>query len=369
MLAMRYKAYRKLYRISVEEKKGDSSQKVIIQNILIVLFWSLIFFVCFVTFQMDPNKFSFYYCLLYLILELLLLFSVIHLYESSQFIINFLRNVPITENKIFYFHYIASGWSLNYVTELITIVVYLALFKAKWINIVLLLIGIATIKLLRTYLEFLLVLLKNHQKRFPIWTIAFFFLTLCLYTIVPKGYFSNFQWTFSFFIFILSVASFFAIVTYRIIIKALLKGNFSLENFVWFNKFTNSLSEFATTIFRFNRVFQKLVKVQLIRMIRSPEYVQKLLTIGIMYFIFSLVSDLVIDKAMGESPNESLSNLLYTAFLISFLSFSNITLDLTFRTLPTKIGRIFSSRCRIGPWYTRKAKEFPHHGRSNSCYL
>ncbi|NNU95011.1 hypothetical protein ETC01_18355, partial [Geobacillus sp. NFOSA3] len=46
-----------------------------------------------------------------------------------------------------------------------------------------------------------------------------------------------------------------------------------------------------------------------------------------------------------------------------------IVLHLTFRTLPTKIGRIFSSRCRIGPWYTRKAKEFPHHGRSNSCYL
>ncbi|NNU94847.1 hypothetical protein ETC01_17330, partial [Geobacillus sp. NFOSA3] len=44
-------------------------------------------------------------------------------------------------------------------------------------------------------------------------------------------------------------------------------------------------------------------------------------------------------------------------------------INLTFRTLPTKIGRIFSSRCRIGPWYTRKAKEFPHHGRSNSCYL
>ncbi|WP_160155511.1 IS3 family transposase [Geobacillus sp. TFV-3] len=31
---------------------------------------------------------------------------------------------------------------------------------------------------------------------------------------------------------------------------------------------------------------------------------------------------------------------------------------LTFRTLPMKIGRIFSSRCRIGPWYTRNARSF-----------
>ncbi len=54
--------------------------------------------------------------------------------------------------------------------------------------------------------------------------------------------------------------------------------------------------------------------------------------------------------------------------LLSHLS-SFAGVQLTFRTLSTKFGRIFLSSCRIKPWNTRKAKEFAHHGRSNSGHL
>lgn len=327
---MKYRTYQKLYRISIDERKEHRFQEIIIQTILAVLFWSLIFFFCFVTFNLNPDQFSFYYCILYLILELLFLFSVTQLYESPQFIVYFLRNVPVTETKIFLFHFAVSGWSFHSITELITIAIYLTVFKATWINIVFLLISIINIKIVRTYFEFLLVLSKSRQKQIPVLAYVFFSLTLCLYIIAQKGNLHRLEWSFSFFVSLFSVFSLFSIGTYRIVIKALLSGDLPSGNFVWFYKLTHFLSKLISFLFQFNCTLRKAISFQLLRMMRSHEYTQKILGIGITYFVFSLISDAVIHRDEAYQTGD-LSHILYTAFLVSFLSFSTITLDYQLR--------------------------------------
>lgn len=323
---MNLNTYNSLYKLSLDDRK--STKNNLLQNIFVVFFWLIvsIFFISFL--HTDPNLFSICYYFFYLTIELLFLLCAIYLYESTQFTITFLKNVPISEKKIFWFHYISSSCSLSYLLELITIISVLLFFNIKISLILLIIVGIIAIKFSRTYCEFLIVFLNSREKKFPTWTIIFFISSVLLYIFAQKGVFGSFR-LYSLFLdslYFLVVISILGVSTYKVIIKKLLTENTNSGNSVIFRQGTNLISKYISSIFKYTPIFRSTFKIQLVRLFRDTQFLSKTIGIGSTLFIFSTVNDVFISKFL-ELEDDPLSNILYIAFLASFISFANIRLD------------------------------------------
>ncbi|PEN39596.1 hypothetical protein CN543_04730 [Bacillus toyonensis] len=321
---MTFNVYKRLYDKSTEEKSKTITKQILFGIISSsILLGILLTFLEIFNFGISTVMYG--YFTIYIILELLLLFSANQLYESTTFIIKFLKHTPITINKLYFSHFLSSKYSFSNLFEIITLTSILLIYNVDILYTLIFIISLQVISLIRTYLEFLLLYSQTKQVKIFTLTHFVFIITMIFYIIVKTKsiniiFFEN---TNMLIISVLLITFLISLLTYKHIIEYLMKNNEIVYNAI-FIKLTFNTANLISKLIKFNASIASLIKIHIIRLLRNQDYISRLLKIGILLFIFSSISFLFFDQS---AKNNEMSDILYFSFFIALFSFSSIRLD------------------------------------------
>lgn len=322
---MNFYSYSKLYDIYTEEKKLNQKQKAG-KIILTALFWVSLLFILLSFFEIKTSTFIYYYIIVLTVIELLLLFVFMSLYESTSYIISFAKNIPIRPNQLFFYHLIKSNVTGEIILELTLVVSFLLFYEASVINILLLLFFVFSIKFLRTYFEFFILWFKKYQVRFPYFSASFFLIILIFYINSSRlsPLLSKIDFTITTILFILCGFILITLSTYPIIVSGLIKEKASNLNSQKINHITSLISTRLADIFIRNKSINSLVKYNSVRLLRDVNYISKFLTINTTIIIFNLMSMYLPFMKIEDIHRNFFVDTIYIAFFINFLNLTNI---------------------------------------------
>ncbi|MCP3029625.1 hypothetical protein [Halobacillus sp. A5] len=330
---MKFKSYSKLHSIYTESP--PNTPKMILGKFLFYfVLWIIILYSVFYVFNVSSDTFISFYLGIYVVLELLLLFVFITLYESTTSIISFSKTVPIKENQLFFFHFILSGFTWEFGLEIAIIIIFLLTIDTPVSNILLLLFLSTCIKFFRTYFEFFIVWMKTRELKLPYWSFIFLIVAFIAYISFSDLLSLRAQMEVSLSIqLILSLITIFLFIslgTYKFILRSLLRDNQSNFNFPKFNNYTASLSHIFSLVFKANKHFQTLIKITFTKLFRDVDYLSAILRMNTTVLVFLIISKSFFSSSSIGQDTDILFDILYIGFIINFLNISNVKMDYNF---------------------------------------
>lgn len=323
---MKFEAYKKLFDIYTEENPS-SITKTIIKISGLTVFWLILLLILFKVFAVSVNAFMYWYIGIYFVLELLLLFAYLVLYESTSHIIGFSRTVPINAHQFYFYHFILSSLKVEYIAEYLIVSLFLIAIGTPLIPIISLIMILVGMKFIRNYGEFFIYWMKKREVTFPYWSIIFFCIMIFVY--LGSGHLlsliSNFAFTLNALVIITITLSLIALITYPVIINELLRDNHSNTNTYKFNQFTGWIASKFSLIFRMNKQLQSLVKYNGIRLLRNPKYIGMMLRMNSTILLFLTLNKYIFSDTTQDSK-DVLFNVLYISFILCLLNLSNVKL-------------------------------------------
>lgn len=325
---MNYQSYSKLYNVYAEEKNSSFFQKAGKSLLSVIAYIALLLYILSYL-NISPNTVIMYYVGIHFVLQLLLLFVFLVLFESTSSIISFCRSIPLKPEKLFFYHFFKSNLKIELLVEYIIFSVFLIYFDASIMHVTLMLYFLFAINLLRTYAEFFILWFKKYQVKFPYISIMVFTISLILYINVTRieAFISKLNFTVFTITMIFSVLVLIIYLTYSHIISSLIKERKQNQNVYIYNLFIRKISLKISQTLVYNEKMRSLVFYHLIRLFRDPTYISKLLIICSTIIMFNVASNFLPFMQVENHGTKWLIEVIYIGFFINFLSLMNIKAD------------------------------------------
>ncbi|MFC4077015.1 hypothetical protein [Salinithrix halophila] len=327
---MDFAIYRKLYRKAMDESEPKGLQwKEVAQHFLFALVLFLILSLVLGTFNVDPGTVIGVYLALHIIMDLLFLFSTTQLYETSNRIMGFLRHVPITVRKIFLYHFLCSGISVSFFVEIGVVSLTLLHYGASGMEVLMLYLRLQAINFIRVFLDLFIPFANKVKINAVTWSVSIFGFAMLMQIFVGTGLIGPVVVGDVYLVLDILLLSgcLVASLFYPVVIKGMLIDGRE-HNSSTYVPFTGWFASVTGKLFNPPSRLSTLVRMQMVRLIRDPEYINKLLGVGIIVFIFSSINTLFLEDWLGSSEHlGGKDDLLYFSFFISLLGFYNLRLE------------------------------------------
>lgn len=325
---MNYQSYSKLYNIYAEEKNNTVLQKIIKSLLGSIAYIALLLYLFFYL-DIPSNTVIIYYVGAHFVLQLLLLFVFMVLFESTSSIVSFCRSIPIKPERLFFYHFAKSNLKIDLLLEYLIISIFLIYFGASIVHVTLMLYFLLAINLLRTYAEFFILWFKKYQMKFPYISLTIFIISLILYVNVTRieSFISKLDFTVFTGTIIVSVLLLAILLTYSYIIDSLIKERKQNKHVHIYYLYIRKISMKIVHSLIFNEKMKRLVFYHLIRLFRDPVYISKLLVICSTIIMFNVASNFLPFMQVENYGTKWLIEVIYIGFFINFLTLTNIKID------------------------------------------
>lgn len=321
---MDFSIYKKIFAIYTEEKNQSKVTRFIATAFLWIISLSILFFV----FEVKASNFVYYYAVISIVLELLLLFVFMVLYESTESIVYFCKNFPVSPNKIFLFHFRSTSLTSEIIVECGIVFAFLITFAVPIKTIIVLFFFILSLKFIRTYSELFILWFKKYQVNFPYLSLFIFLALLILYLNANSmgSIVSTWNFTIVNLAYIIGMLLIIVLITAGPITSSLIKEKSNNKNIEHYFKFTQRFSNLAVKMIKCNSL-RSLTKYNIVRLARDPKYVGKLLTISSTLIVFQLLYNFFPQMRFNDLLSNHNSIMIYMGFFIVFLNLNSIKIE------------------------------------------
>ncbi|MDQ0416705.1 hypothetical protein J2Z48_000872 [Croceifilum oryzae] len=250
-------------------------------------------------------------------------FVTTHVYESTSTTISFAKSMPVSVHRFFWYYVScnSNSWVFIIIDSLLAASVLLY-FDADFMQVVMLLVRVQLMNFVWSSISIYNMFRKGTNLSPLIFKLIFFAFLIIIYNV-----WNRFHVSFS----IDSVMLFVDMILVFLSVLILVFYPYMVQRCLVESAHTSSsrlkvparIVELCSALFPRKSLLGPALKIHLLRLLRSEEYLSKMLGIGIILFFVKSISYIF----LGKSDSKDHFDLLYPSFMIVYFSFNNLRVD------------------------------------------